>query len=247
VKTFVFIFFLLLLASALVSGGMLLIRRRFGQRLKDQEYIHSSIFDFFTTLYAFFIGFAIVTLWSTFLTAKADVNHEATTILSAYYASRNLPNSEAFRQALKNYVKTVVEDEWPKMGQDSMSEAASGRFDDVMAKFSAISGDSDKLGAIYNSLAEASRLRLSRSAMIKGNLYPTVWIILFFGFGSVVFGCILLNRRQTALSFIFELIVFFMVLSCLLFIWDINTPFSGFITVKPDTFQVIFQKMMSLP
>ena len=246
-KTFVFIFFLILLASSLFSGVLLLIRRRFGQRLKDQEYIHSSIFDFFTTLYAFFIGFAIVTLWSTFLTAKADVNREATTIISAYYASRNLPNSEPFRQALKNYVKTVVEDEWPQMGQDSMSEAASRRFDDVLAKFSAISGDSDKLGAIYNSLTEVNRLRLSRSVMMKGNLYPTVWIILIFGFGAMVFGFVLLNRHQTALSFIFELIVFFMVLSCLLFIWDINTPFSGFITVKPDTFQLIYQKMVRLP
>ena len=90
---------MVLLASVLVSGGLLLTRRRFGQRLKDQEYINTSIFSFFSTLYAFFIGFAIVTLWSTFLSAKADVNHEADAIISAYYSSQNLPNSEAFRQS----------------------------------------------------------------------------------------------------------------------------------------------------
>ncbi|MGO9175731.1 MAG: hypothetical protein ACLQED_06265 [Desulfobaccales bacterium] len=238
---------MILVASALVSGGLLLIRRRFGQRLKDQEYIHTSIFSFFTTLYAFFIGFAIVTLWSTFLTAKADVNREADAIISAYYTSRNLPNSDAFRQALKNYVKTVLEEEWPQMEQDSMSEAASRHFDDVLAKFSELSANADKIEGIYNSLTEAGRQRQSRATTMKGNLYPTVWIILIFGFGSMVFGLVLLNRHQTPVSFIFEFMVIFMVLSCLLFIWDIDTPFSGFIMVQPDPFQVIYQKMLSLP
>ncbi len=238
---------MVLLASVLVSGGLLLTRRRFGQRLKDQEYINTSIFSFFSTLYAFFIGFAIVTLWSTFLSAKADVNHEADAIISAYYSSQNLPNSEAFRQALKNYVKTVIEEEWPLMERDSMSEAASRRFDDVLAKFSVLSGDSDKIGAISNSLAEANRQRQSRAATMKGNLYPTVWIILIFGFGSIVFAMVLLNQNRTALSLIFEFMVIFMVLCCLLFIWDINTPFSGLIIVQPDAFLEIYKKMLGLP
>jgi Zn-dependent protease with chaperone function len=246
-NTFVLLFFLILLVSALVSGGLLLIRQRSGQRLKDQEYIHASIFSFFTTLYAFFIGFAIVTLWSTFLTTEANVNREADAIITAYYTSRNLPNSEAFRRALKNYVKTVLEDEWPKMEQDSMSQEASNRFDDVLAKFSEFSDNSYKIDGISNSLAEAGRNRMSRATTMKGNLYPTVWIILIFGFGSVVFGLYLLNRQPTTVSLIFEFMVIFTVLTCLLFIYDINTPFSGFITVQPDAFQMIYQKMLSLP
>lgn len=244
---FLLIFFLIFVISALVSGGVMLIRRRVGHRLKDQEYLHTSIFSFFTTLYAFFIGFAIVTLWSTFLTAKSNVNQEADSIITAYYTSRNLTNSEAFRQALKDYVKTVLEDEWPKMMDDSMSQEASRRFYDILAKFSELSGNSDKIGGIYTNLTEAGRQRLSRAITVKGNLYPTVWIILIFGFGSMVFGLILLNRQQTAVSMIFEFMVIFMVLSCLLFIFDIDTPFSGFIIVKPDAFSAIYQKMLGLP
>lgn len=246
-KTILLLFFLIFLISALVSGSLLLVRRRLGHRLKDQENLHSSIFSFFTTLYAFFIGFAIVTLWSTFLTAKTNVNREGDAIMNAYYISQSLPNSEAFRQALKNYVKTVLEEEWPQMEKDSMSKEAGRRFDDILTKFNELSGDSDKLGAIYNSLTEASRERLSRAITVKGNLYPTVWIILVFGFGSVVFGLFLLNRQQTPVSLIFEFMVLFMVLSCLFFIYDIDTPFSGFINVNPDAFQVVYDKMLGLP
>lgn len=244
---FLLIFSLILVISALVSGGVMLIRRRVGHRLKDQEYLHTAIFGFFTTLYAFFIGFAIVTLWSTFLTAKSNVNQEADSIITAYYTSRNMTNSEPFRQALKDYVKTVLEDEWPQMMHDSMSKEASRRFYDILAKFSELSGNSDKIGGIYTNLTEAGRQRLSRAMTVKGNLYPTVWIILIFGFGSVVFGLILLNRQPTVVSMIFEFMLIFMILSCLLFIFDIDTPFSGFIIVKPDAFNTIYEKMLSLP
>lgn len=244
-KTIILLCFLIFFISALVSGGLFLIRRWFGQYLQ-KDHLHTSIFSFFTTLYAFFIGFAIVTLWSTFLTTQANVNREADGLMVAYYASRSLPHSETFRQSLQSYVKTVLEDEWPQMEQDSMSPAASQRFDEVLEKYFALSGDSDKIRAIFNSLAEAGRQRLLRATTVKGNLYPTVWIILFFGFGSVVFGLFLLNRQPTAVSLIFEFMVIFMVLTCLLFIYDINTPFSGFIAVPPDAFQVIYQKMLKL-
>lgn len=244
---FLLIFFLIFFISALLSGGLLLIRRRVGHRLKDQEYLHTAIFGFFTTLYAFFIGFAIVTLWSTFLTAKSNVNQEADAIITAYYTSLNMTNAAPFRQALKDYVKTVLEDEWPQMVQDSMSKEAARRFYNILAKFSELSGNSDKMGGIYTSLAEAGRQRLSRAMTVKGNLYPTVWIILIFGFGSVVFGLVLLNRQQTVVSMIFEFMLIFMVLSCLLFIFDIDTPFSGFIVVQPDAFKMIYEKMLSLP
>lgn len=246
-KTVFILFLLIFFITALVSGILLVIRRRLGRGLNDQEYLHTSIFSFFTTLYAFFIGFAIVTLWSTFLSAKANVNREADAVMVAYHTSRSLPHSESFRRALQEYVKTVLEDEWPQMAHDSMSQKASQNFEEVLAKFSVLGGDSDKLAMVYNNLVEAGRQRLFRSTTIKSNLYPTVWIILFFGFGSVVFGLYLLNRQLTAVSMVFEFMVIFIVLTCLLFIYDIDTPFSGFIAVQPDAYQVIYQKMLSMP
>ena len=128
-----------------------------------------------------------------------------------------------------------------------MSQATSQRLDDVLANFSELSGAFDKVGTIYNSLMEAGRQRLSRSTTVKSNLYPMVWIILIFGFGSVLFGLYLLNRQPTTVSLIFEFMVIFIVLTCLFFIYDIDTPFSGFITVQPDAFHVIYHKMLSLP
>jgi hypothetical protein len=241
------LFFALLLASALISGSLLLIRRWFGERLKEQEYIHSSIFGFFTTLYAFFIGFAIVTLWSAFLTAKATVSREAEAIVVAYRTAQGLPHSEPLRAALKNYVKAVIEAEWPQMEIGSMSEAASQKFDVVLNNLCDLGGDSNRVSEIYANLGEAGKQRLSRATTMQGNLYPPVWMILILGFVAVIFGFYLINREHIPGSFTFEFMVIFMVLSCLYFIYDIDTPFSGVINVPPDAFKVAYQRLLAWP
>jgi hypothetical protein len=245
VSPFIVLFFLITVISVVISGGMLLVRRMFGHRLKDRDYINSSVFSFFTTLYAFFIGFAIVTLWTAFLTTKANVNREADALGNAYRISQSLPHTEAFRQSMISYVKTVIEDEWPQMERDSMSQEAGRRFDDILTRFFELGGDTTKIEDIYNNLTEAGRQRLSRATNMQGNLYPPVWMILIFGFGGVVLGLYLLNRQQTPVSLIFEFMVLFMVLACLYFIFDIDTPFSGLVNVKPDAFQMVYHKMLS--
>ncbi len=73
--------------------------------------------NFFTTLYAFVIGFAIVTLWSAFLTAKTNVTREAESMMIVYRTAKHLPGSEPFRQAVASYVKTVIDVEWARDGK----------------------------------------------------------------------------------------------------------------------------------
>ena len=245
--SFILLFSIIFLFSVAISWGLLLIRWRFGQKVKERQHIHSSVFGFFTTLYAFFIGFAIVTLWSAFLTAKANVSREAESLLIAYYSSYGLPQTEDFRLSLKSYVNAVLEEEWATMQQDTMSPDAARRFDDILTKFFQLKGDSDKIAAIYASLTEAGRQRWYRANTLHGNIYPPVWVILSFGFGSVVFGLFLLDQQQTWVSGFFEFMLIYMVLACLYFIYDLNTPFSGFINVPSEAFRLVAHKMASLP
>ena len=94
--------------------------------------------------------------------------------------------------------------------------------------------------------AYASRQRTSRGAMLQGNLYPPVWVILIFGFLSVVYGLYFINREPTVVSLLYEFMVIFLVLACVYFIYDLDTPFSGLITLKPEAFRTVYLKMLSL-
>jgi hypothetical protein len=246
VNQYLILFSLITLISVVISGVLLLIRRGSGSRWRSQEHIHSSVFDFFTTLYAFFIGFAMVTLWSAFLNAKTNVTREADSMMIVYRIAKQLPNSEPFRQAVVNYVKTVIDVEWTEMEKDVMSPAAAQRFEDIWSKFYELSPDPDKYGGLYTNLTEAARQRSTRSNMLHGNLYPPVWVILIFGFLSVLYGLYFINRQPTVVSLIYEFMVIFLVLACVYFIYDIDTPFSGLVNVKPDAFQTVYLKMLSL-
>jgi Protein of unknown function (DUF4239) len=247
VNPFVTLFTVITVISLLISGGLLLMRRRGGGRWRSQEHIHPSLFNFFTTLYAFFIGFAMVTLWSAFLTAKTNVTREADAMMIVHRTAKNLQGSEAFRQAVANYVKTVIAVEWGEMQKGIMSPEADQRFDAIWAKFTDLKDDSTKIGEIYTNLTEAGRQRLSRANILQGNLYPPVWVILIFGFISVVYGLYFINREPTLVSLIYEFMIIFLVLACVYFIFDLDTPFSGLINVKPAVFRTVYLKMLASP
>lgn len=250
-KSFFIIFSIILAISLLLTALLVLARKYFVRPDKDIEHIHPSLFTFFTSLYAFFLGFAIVTLWSAFLKTEANVGREADSLLIAYHLSRDLPHSEALRQALKDYVHSVVQQEWASMEGDSMSEEAQKRFDKIWEQLHLLKpenkGDNDLYISLSNALSEASRQRLSRALTIEGNLYPPIWVIIVFGFISVIYGLYFNHIQQNRVRIIFDFMVIFMVLSCIYFIYDINTPFSGYTVVKPEIFQKVYATMLRLP
>jgi len=51
---------------------------------------------------------------------------------------------------------------------------------------------------------------------------------------------------QEPVIIVFDFMVVFIVLSCIYFIYDINTPFSGYITVSPDVFEKVHAQMQAL-
>jgi Protein of unknown function (DUF4239) len=246
VGSFVILFSLITAVSVLISGALLLIRRKGGGRWRRQEHIQSSVFNFFTTLYAFVIGFAIVTLWSAFLTAKTNVTREAESMINVYRTAKHLPNSGPFCQAVSRYVKTVINVEWAEMEKGVMSPEAEHQFEAIWSRYDELGGDSNRLSEVRSNLTEAGRLRSLRSTMLTSNLYPPIWVILLFGLISVIYGLYFINREPTVVSLIYEFMVIFLVLSCLYFIYDLDTPFSGWIILKPDALQIIHLKMISL-
>jgi hypothetical protein len=248
---FFMIFFFLLAISLLLTGLLYLLRRRFTKTDRDRERLHPSVFSFFTTIYAFFLGFAIVTLWSAFLSAQTNVALEADSLLVAFRTSKTLPESAPLRQALMDYVKSVVADEWPAMGaKDVMSEKTDQAWDKVWRNYLRLKpenkNDNDLFLEIGNRLTQASRYRLSRSQSTQSNLYPPVWVIVVFGFITVLYGLYFHHLQQSPASLIFDFMVIFVVLCCIYFIYDIDTPFSGYVVVKPDVFALVHAKMLAL-
>lgn len=248
-RQFLVYIFLILVISLLITGSMFFLRKYFCKTDDHVEHIHSSIFSFYTSLYAFFLGFAIVTLWSAYLNAEANVNREADSLLVAFRISKNLPQSEKFRQDLAHYVKDIIEEEWLQMEKGHMSESTHRLFDKVWHQFHLMkpenSGDNDLYVKISDCLSGASQQRLARAVLMKGNLYPPIWVIIIFGFISLCYALFFTNLHLNTIRLIFEFMVVFLVLCCIYFIFDIDTPFSGYVTVEPEVFKRVHASMLA--
>jgi hypothetical protein len=246
--------FAAILCLALAVPGLLFVlrRRTIGRQAGPRKLLSSEIFSLFASLYAFFLGFSIVTLWGGFVSAKNVVNAEAGAVVTTARLSVPLDRSAPFRQALGVYVKSVIEDEWPAMDRDdAMSERSSELFADVWSAYYAMKpADKDswsQYSGVGQSLAEINRQRFSRSQTLSGNLYPPIWLILAFGLVGVFAGLLLTNPEQTTTQVFMEIVVAFMVFSCVYLISDLATPFSGVLSVGPGPFQEVYSRLLAMP
>lgn len=203
--------------------------------------VSGTIFSLFGSIYAFFIGFCIVTLWSTFNTTKANLAEEANALLVASYISRNFNDSGGFRNAVAAYLESVVQDEWPSMDKgNAMSGISKQHFDTIWDAFRAIKPGNKEDNSIYAELGTtlmlSSKLRAARALSLSGNLYPPVWIIMLIGFLGICVELHANGAKRNMKKFFVESIVVFTILSCMYFIFDINTPFSGSVNISPQAF-----------
>jgi hypothetical protein len=208
---------------------------------KPASSVSGTIFSLFGSIYAFFIGFCIVTLWSTFNTTKANLAEEANALLVASYISRNFNDSSGFRNAVAAYLESVMQDEWPSMDKENaMSAISKQHFDTVWDAFRALKPGDKEDNSLYvelgTTLMLSSKLRAARALSLSGNLYPPVWIIMIIGFLGI---CLELNAtgaKSGMRKYVVESIAIFTILSCMYFIYDINTPFSGSVNISPQAF-----------
>jgi hypothetical protein len=195
------------------------------------------------------LGFSIVTLWSAFLVAQADVGKEADALLMSFRLSQGIPQAEEFRHSLVKYVQSIKDSEWKEMDRGFMCADTQQCLNILWKQYYKIRPQDPNDYTCYSNLGNylgiVSKLRLARMLLIKGNLYPPTWVIIIFGFLGIVFVIFFTNIQQVRVKLIIEFIVVFMVSSCIFFIYDLNTPFSGLINVPPDAFEKVYEAMSS--
>jgi hypothetical protein len=248
---FIGVFSVILLISLFLAGLLYLLDRYLKPGESTRAPVHPSIFEFFTTLYAIFLGFALFTLWSAYLTMQRNIAKEADTLFNAYRSSLVSPDFLDFRLALREYVILIVEDEWDRMANGTMSPTANKKFDQVLEQLQLQKPRNgsgiDLYWHVSALMEEASALRLSRGLSLTGNLYRPIWVIIIFGFFTILFGLYYLHVRQTMALLIFNFMVLYLLLSCIYVIYDIDQPFSGTISVSSEVFQSVLAKMPGLP
>ena len=217
----------------------------------DQRNLFATNFGFFTTLYTFFLGFAVVSLWQNYNAADTAITDETDLLTVEFRLSQSLPGTEAFRRSLLRYVAAVREPGWDKMRDGEPSDGADALYGALWDDLQRIDPAPDDHGhSIYalmlSRLIDCNKLRHERLLLIDGSLYSPIWVIIYMGVAFTIGGFYFIETKYRPADLYFMTMMLAMILGNIFLLYELDTPFSGIICLDPDKFAQAAQAMRTL-
>ena len=138
-------------------------------------------------IYGIALGLVAAGVGANFQALSAQVDEEAA-ITGALYRDMSaypLPERQVFQHDLRVYVKTVIEQDWPRHRQGPVPQASSDTIRLLNGHFFAFTPPNHRLSLIheqaieqFNDLSKARRLRLRGN---EANLPPILWWVIILG------------------------------------------------------------------
>lgn len=228
------------LALSLAFGNF--IARLVPARVREQ---HNDLAGFILAvvgvIYAVLLAFVAIGVWERFEQAETRTYEEATNLTIVYRDAGSFSNGPTLRAALRDYVRDVVEDEWPKMQKGERSVSARLLVESVDRDVRNLKADTPEKVNIQARMLEAMDLALddrdSRISEEATGISTVMWVILILGAFVTVGFTFLFGFKQTimqqlmigSLSILIGLVLFLTV--------ALDFPFRGGLTVSPEAFE----------
>lgn len=248
--------------TVLTALGMFLANRLFAHRLPEESRsLASGMLGTVGAIYSLLIAFVAVQVWQDLIDAAAAAEAEAASALEIVYDTQAFGSAEtvAVREALRTYLSAVIEREWPvldgtapcpdgvleSMSSGSICPVARTEFIALMMSVASLEPADDRqgvwLGSIVAGVNEMAKYRLDRIASSTGSLPGLFWVILLVG-GTLMMGYACLSAySRTNVLMVSGLgaslgLVLFLILA-------LDSPFTGEMGVKPDSFRMVLNRM----
>jgi hypothetical protein len=247
------------LIGAALAGLLAVIVSKFTshQRLlaaeaPDETESRKEILDRIITLvggiFAFILGLVIVTNLQVMTTARQTTIAEVNGLSQIYSAAHALPEPQhaLIRGSVLSYVNTVIHVEWPLMSNHQMSSQAQQEIDNLRNEVQNWNISTPRLATLQGQalagITAAYAARKTRGLEAEEGLPTFIWGLLI-GAGFVMLCVPLLKgikftKTNTVLYMMFGV----MIALSLWFVFELNYPFSGGLTVKPDAYTLFLQE-----
>ncbi|WP_434448210.1 DUF4239 domain-containing protein [Lentzea sp. E54] len=240
------------LGAAVISAVLVVITRRFGSEEVGEKNLGAggSVFSIVAGLHAVLVAFILISLFDSANSAEEQVQKEANSLVAVNWASDSLPEPAKSKVdgLIRDYVSTVVEDEWPRMREgenvDNQGWVTLNQLRDTIAT-AAPDGDwqEDRKTEAANQLWEVYQARQERLDAAGNGVNPVVWLALLIGTGlSLLFPY--LFGGPTLTSQLLITITLSSTLVLLLFaIYQLQNPFSGGVLIPSDAFSSALDRL----
>lgn len=233
-------------AAVLILSGlsvflMMYWRRRIGvQRLRMNHEVGGFVYAVVGTIFAVTVALIVDTVYDEYLLAEKRVTNEAFQLSTLYQLADWYPDSggPALKLALMQYVKTVVETEWPK-SRDMLNHASP----EANRAFQAIAFQVRNMhpgsfqqqtayGEMVQKLSSLNEARYSRIYVRPPSIPAAMWILVLTG-GVITIGFTMFFAMESArvqMMVVFSITA--LICSNIMLMFIVHYPFNG-ITVTP--------------
>jgi hypothetical protein len=240
----------LLLGITAAVAGLVLVRRRVPlDALRKQHEVAGVAYAVLASLYGVILAFVLVSSWQEFENVRHTIELEvdaAGNIRRHSYGFAE-PAGTTLRAALAAYVQSVIENEWPAMARAEASPEGWGEYAGLWQAVLAIQPRNDKETALWQSTIEQmdalSTARRVRMLFANTTIPRMVWgFLVTFGVVTVaftyLFGMENLRTHQLIAGALAATIC-----SALILIRETQTPFRGGLTLSPQPFELLLDRL----
>ncbi|MDD5594320.1 MAG: DUF4239 domain-containing protein, partial [Candidatus Margulisbacteria bacterium] len=223
--------------------GLFIIRAFFPpHKFKLHNDVAGSIFATLGVIYAVLLAFMVIVTWQNYDEANKNAAREANYLADLYRDSTPLP--AAFRSELKtdlkNYVDSIINDEWPIMARGERSakvQAAQGKLWSLYGGFLPKNETAKVFFAeSVKKLNEACETRRQRLLDATSGIHPILYFVLIFGGLLTVAYMLLFGSENFGPQLIMTSMLAALIALTLFTIVALDYPFTGDISIKPDVF-----------
>ncbi|MEU6239237.1 DUF4239 domain-containing protein [Kitasatospora sp. NPDC047058] len=227
-----------------VLGSLLAYRRHPALATGEHNEMVGVVLGMFGAIYGIILAFVIVNLWTQLEGTMSVVATEATSASQIVRDARAFPpeHQAAVDAAVKGYVHSVVEVQWPLMreGRGDFSRTA----EHVEAMYAALRGfepQSQSEQVFYqeavDSLNDVVAQRRSRIADSKLSLPPLLWLLVIGGALVILPLTFIYGIRNRRIRLLFVGSVAGLIGFSLLLVLVLDRPFAGDLCVSPQPFK----------
>lgn len=234
------------IASAIAVFALIAVRKFVPHhRLKLHNDVAGSVFATVGVLYAVLLAFVVVIVWQNFDKSNVNVQTEANCVADLYRYAESFSTDfkEPVRGLLKDYTKSLVDEEWEAMKKGELSQHTASIMKDMWRLYSSYEPERETDRVFFEEsirkLTQLGELRRTRLMESRTGVHPVLWLVLIIGGVLTIlfvsfFGSENLNAQILMAALLAALIALILVT-----IFVLDYPFSGDVHISSEPFNIL--------
>jgi hypothetical protein len=231
-------------AIGIVLSSVLVIRRLVpSTREGYHAEISAPMLGVVAALFGLFLAFVIIIAYQNYLSAGSNISRETESLSGLVRDSAAFPEPEGagVRSAVGTYVRAVVDNSWPLMRDGKTGNLAVEGLDGIYAALRTVDPKSPQEVAFYNDsvtqLGTALAARQDRLQSVAGGIPNIIMILLLFNTLVILAYAVFVGSPKFWFHVLGPAAIAVVVAVSLVVLVDLSYPFSGSVTVSPDSFK----------